>query len=589
MRTVTFGLALAMFGILGAAGGGAASAASEYWIAPNGGDDQPGTQDRPFATLARAQQTVRQQIAKGLTGDVRVTLRGGVYRLEKPLVLSPEDSGTSAHRIGYAAAANERVIVSGGRSIGGWRAGEGGAWVADVPEANSGKWAFTQLWVNGRRAVRARTPNADDANPHWQLASAELSPDLKKFTVRLAPGLLKPIARADQVEAMIVGNWEINRKRVAKIDATSGVVELAPPHIGGPEYIQPAAGRWCYFENAIEMLDRPGEWFLDTAAGKLHYRPRDGEDMTRALVIAPVLAQLVQIRGAEGRPVRNVHFTGITFACTDWPIPAGGYQGIQACHYNTAGSAGQSTGRILAAVDAKFAEGCSVEDGALVHLGGCGIELGDGCVDNLVQGNRITDVAGNGVNVGGGVPKGNRVLNNHVFACGQLFYGAVGIWVGIAERTTVAHNLVHDLPYTGISVGWEWSTRPTPCRENVVEANHVYNVMNRLCDGGCIYTLGWQPGTIIRGNHLHGVHRSQFAQGAPNNGMFIDEGSKGYLFEKNVIYDTAAELVRFNACQREWHTWRDNHIGDREKVLAAGKETVDAAGPQPPYRQRFAR
>ena len=102
------------------------------------------------------------------------------------------------------------------------------------------------------------------------------------------------------------------------------------------------------------------------------------------------------------------------------------------------------------------------------------------------------------------MPKGNRVLNNHVFACGQSFYGAVGIWVGIAERTTVAHNLVHDLPYTGISVGWEWSTRPTPCRENVVEGNHVYNVMNRLCDGGCIYTLGWQPGTVIRGNHLHG-------------------------------------------------------------------------------------
>ena len=112
--------------------------------------------------------------------------------------------------------------------------------------------------------------------------------------------------------------------------------------------------------------------------------------------------------------------------------------------------------------------------------------------------------------------------------------------------------------------------------------------MNRLCDGGCIYTLGWQPGTVIRGNHLHDVHRSQFAQGAPNNGMFIDQGSKGYLFEKNVIYDTSAELVRFNECQRDWHTWRDNHFGEREKVLAAGKETVDNAGPQPPYRQRFA-
>ncbi|NUQ63191.1 MAG: hypothetical protein HUU20_11995 [Pirellulales bacterium] len=94
---------------------------------------------------------------------------------------------------------------------------------------------------------------------------------------------------------------------------------------------------------------------------------------------------------------------------------------------------------------------------------------------------------------------------------------------------------------------------------------------------------------MIRGNYLHDVHRSQFAQGAPNNGMFIDQGSKGYLFEKNVIHDTSAELVRFNDCQRDWHTWRDNHFGAREEVLAAGKQTVDNAGPQPPYRERFTR
>lgn len=585
MRTAICLLAFALFGFVVAIGGGAA--ASEFFVAPNGADDQPGTQDRPFATLARAQQAVRQLVAAGLKEDVRVTLAGGVYRLEKPLTFSADDSGTAAHRICYAAADGQRVIVTGGRRIGDWRQESDGLWAVDVPQAKDGKWAFTQLYVNGHRATRARTPNADDANPHWQLAAAQLSADLKSFTIRLAPGLLKAVARPDQVEVMIAGNWEINRKRVAKIDPASGTVELAPPHIGGPEYIQPAAGRWCYFENAKEWLDRPGEWFLDTSAGKLFYRPRDGEDMGRALVVAPVLTRLVEILGSPGKPVRNVHFSGITFTATDWPIPAGGYQGIQACHYNTALAFGQSTGRITAAIDCKHAEKCSVTDGALLHLGGCGIELGEGCVDCAVEGNHVADIAANGINVGGGVPKGNRVVNNHVESCGQLFYGAVGIWVGIAERTTVAHNLVHDLPYTGISVGWEWSTRPTPCRENVVEFNHVYKVMNRLCDGGCIYTLGWQPGTVIRGNHLHGVHRSQFAQGAPNNGMFIDEGSKGFLFEKNVIYDTSAELVRFNQCQQDWHTWRDNHFGDREKVLAAGKATVDAAGPQSPYRERI--
>jgi hypothetical protein len=118
----------------------------------------------------------------------------------------------------------------------------------------------------------------------------------------------------------------------------------------------------------------------------------------------------------------------------------------------------------------------------------------------------------------------------------------------------------------------------------VIEYNHVYDVMNRLCDGGCIYTLGFQPGTIIRGNHLHGVHRSPMAQGAPNDGMFIDQGSKGYLFERNVIYDTAAAPIRFNQCQRDWHTWNDNHIGEEAEVKKTGKEIIEKAAVRPPWR-----
>jgi hypothetical protein len=207
----------------------------------------------------------------------------------------------------------------------------------------------------------------------------------------------------------------------------------------------------------------------------------------------------------------------------------------------------------------------------------------------------IDDVAGNGVSVGErvsvvkGVPRGNRVLDNLVRDCGQRFYGAVGIWVGFAERTTIAHNLIHRLPYTGISVGWEWSTKPTSCRENIIEFNHVYDVMNRLCDGGCIYMLGLQPGTIVRGNHLHDVHRSFMAQGAPNNGMFIDEGSKGYHFERNVIHDTAAEPIRFNLCERGWHTWADNYIGRDAQASPGGMKTIDEARPQAPWRERFNR
>jgi hypothetical protein len=307
--------------------------------------------------------------------------------------------------------------------------------------------------------------------------------------------------------------------------------------------------------------------------------------MTSALVEAPRLVQLVVVRGEPGRPVRNLHFRHLGLRHTDWPIPPGGYQGqgVQACDYHTAATADGSQGRdviVPSAVELRHAEGCSIEDSVLARLGGSGLVLGEGCVDSLVQGNLFQRIAGNGIGVYGGVPKGSRIENNVVRLCGERFYGAVGIWVGIAERTTIAHNTVYDLPYTGISVGWEWSPKATPCRENRIEANHVYNVMKRLCDGGCIYTLGWQPGTVIRGNYLHDVHRSSLAQGAPNNGMFIDEGSKGFLFEENVIHDTSAEPIRFNLCEKSWHTWKNNHFGTRAEVEKTGAATIAAAGVQ---------
>lgn len=563
--------------------------AADVFVAPNGNDANPGTEQQPLATIAKAQAVVRQLATAGLKSDVTVWLRGGTYRIEKPLVFGPEDSGSEQFKISYAARPGEKVTISGGRLVSGWRRGEGEVWMAPVPGVKEGKSDFRHLFVNGRRAVRARTPNADAADPDWQLKGAELAPDLSRYTLTLAPGLLGQWSNPTDIEVMVVGNWEINRLPVQSIDPKTGVVVLAPPHAQGHDAIRPGPGRWCHFIGAPEMLDQPGEWCLDRPSGTLHYRPLPGEDMEKAEAVAPVAERLLEVAGKPDRPVRNLHFRGLRFEHTTLALPKGGYLGIQACHCTTGKTWTETWGRVPAAVCWNFVEQSSLDDCVLAHLGGCGVELVAGCNDNLLQGNEIVEVSGNGIMIGGprdeaSVPKRNRIRNNHIHDCGVEYYGAVGIWVGFAQRTEIAHNLVHGLPYSGISVGWQWNPQPTPCRESTVEFNHVYDVMNRLCDGGCIYTLGFQPGTVIRGNHLHGAHRSRYAQGAPNNGMFIDEGSKGFLFEQNVIYDTAAELVRFNQCQREWHTWRDNHFGPAEEVTKSGREIIARAGLEPAFR-----
>lgn len=565
------------------------AAAPDLYVSPDGGDDAPGTRERPLAGLSGARDRVRAMIEDGLDSDVVVRLRGGVYRLSEPVTFGPRDSGTAEYSITYAAAPGEEVVVSGGSPVTGWRRGEDGVWIARVKKGRH----FHQLYVNGRRAIRARTPNRDDRPSRWQLRDAVLSEDLSTYTLTLKPGTLKDWAKPGEVEVMVSGNWAINRKRLQAVRPQEGVAVLAPPHTSGLPWNAPRAGRWCYFENAREMLDRPGEWHLDRAAGLLSYMPREGEDMREARVIAPVADRLIRIQGTPQEPVRNLYFRGISFRHTGWTLPEGGYRGVQACHFGSAGggSSGSRWLRLPGAVRLDHARGCSFEDCELAHLGACGIELVTRCRDNTVRGCHVFDVAGNGIMIGGptaeeNVPRGNTVSRCRVHHCGARYHGGVGIWVGIAARTTVARNHVREMPYTGVSVGWQWNPQPTPCRENTVARNHIHEVMKQLADGGCIYTLGLQPGTVIRGNHLHGVRRGPFAQGAPNNGMFIDQGSKGYLFERNVVYDTSAEPVRFNQCRREWHTWKDNYFGVRppgraaegEKARAV-REIIDEAGP----------
>jgi hypothetical protein len=550
--------------------------AKDFHVAPQGVDSNPGTKNQPFGTLAHARDVVRQEISRGLQEDVTVYLRGGVYELADTLAFGPADSGDSSHAITYAAGEGEKVVVSGGRRIKGWEKGADGIWSAAIPGAKDGAWHFRQLFVNGKRAIRARTPEAAAEQPCSQLKGATLEADLSKWTYQFARGQLKDVKNIADVECVVFGNWEITRKLFESVDAETGIAVMAPPHILAHDAIAPAADRFYHLENAREFLDTPGEWYLDRKSGVVSYMPRPGEDMLKADVIAPRLKHLVEINGTAGAPVRNLHFKGISFEHSDWKLPPAGYSGVQACHYAAGKSWNEPAwGMIDAAIRWEGAANCSIEGGALTRLGGCGIELAGNCRDCVIQGNSITDISGNGVQVGasdrtGAIARGCRVANNSIHDCGIDYAGAVGVWVGFAEGTVVAHNLIHTLPYSGISVGWQWNSEPTPCKNNTIEFNHIHHVMNRLGDGGGIYTLGWQPGTVIRSNLIHDVKRSQLAQAAPNNGMFIDEGSKGFLFESNVIYKTSGEPIRFNQCQRDWHTWKDNTLGQEAPCPKAG-------------------
>ena len=561
---------------------------SELFVAPGGDDAGPGSAARPFATLARAQQVVRAQVRTGLEQDVTVKIGPGVYELTAPLRFGPGDAGTDEHAVTYAAAGDGEVVISGGVRVTGWQRGDGKLWTTSVRGVGVG-WYPRQLFVNGLRAVRARTPNADGSPAYGLAKGAALSEDRSTYTVTLDPAEVQAWGGVEDVELVVCGNWEITRKRLSSVDPDTGVLTLAPPHGGGHQAIRPAKGRHYFLENAPELLDQPGEWYLDRPTGALTYWPREGEDMSQAVTVMPRLTRLVEVVGSAEKPVRNLHFRGLRFAHADWAFPECGFNGIQASHYcyPKEGQKGWTWFPWLCSEPAllwRYAHGCSLTDGALELLGGVGLHLLQGCCDNRIEGNAVRDIGGSGIMVGehlsgfpwsketlpdAQLPKRNRVANNLVRRCGLDDFGAVGVWVSFTDGTVVAHNYVYDMPYTGISVGWRWDQAPTACRNNVVENNHVRDVLQKLCDGGCLYTLGFQPGTVIRNNLFHNALRSETAQGAPNNGIFFDQGSKGFHVEGNVIYATSAQPIRFNQCKREWHTWADNRFG--LPVAAPGK------------------
>ncbi|NLZ02237.1 MAG: hypothetical protein GXY25_17105, partial [Pirellulaceae bacterium] len=214
---------LAIACLLGAPPAGGA----EFFVATDGSDTNPGTAAQPLATIAKAQQVVRTQVAKGGDARVIVWIKGGTYPLDEPLVFGPESGGTERVSVTYAGMPGQRVILSGGRQIGGWEPQGDGLWAARLPGGERAD-RFRNLYVDERRAVLAREPNEDARPDCVQLKAAELSEDRSRFTLTFPPGVLDNLAESSDLEVMVAGNWAINRKRVESVDPAAGTLLLRP-------------------------------------------------------------------------------------------------------------------------------------------------------------------------------------------------------------------------------------------------------------------------------------------------------------------------------------------------------------------------
>ncbi|MBC7352865.1 MAG: hypothetical protein H5U08_10945, partial [Thermogutta sp.] len=276
------------------------------YVSPQGNDAWSGmiaspNQDRsdgPLASLTAARDVIRKLRAAGRSGTFRVRIAPGEYTLFQPLVLEPQDSGTAESPVIYEAQGPEKPRFTGGRRITGWKKQPDGLWTAHIPEVAAGQWYFEQLWVNGRRATRARSPNkfyfyVQRKIDHFvdSATGQPVETGNRAFQARredVAPLFNIPRERLSDVTLVTYHSWETSRSRLASVDPQQNIVTITAPIPWGFAYWGPNCR--YHLENFRAALDEPGEWFLDRD-GTLFYYPRADEDMTTAVVMAPVVSE----------------------------------------------------------------------------------------------------------------------------------------------------------------------------------------------------------------------------------------------------------------------------------------------------------
>jgi hypothetical protein len=525
-------------------------------------------------TVPGALDLLRARRADGETEPARILIHDGRHELAAPIVIDPALAGEG---LTIGSAGSSSPILSGGRVIGDLYVHEDGTWRTVIDDVRRGLWRFEEVFADLEPRTHARHPNEGYA----RVVTA--GPDNRtSFTfdpAEIPAHLLDPGA-----EIVFLHDWSTSRIRIAGMDGPTNTITLANP-IGcaAPHYaITNFEPHPRYFvEGGTSLVDVPGEWALDRISGQFAYMPMPGERVDQIRLIAPVAPMLLSIRGSPVSAVSNVQVHGLRFAHVSWPVPPRGYAEGQASFYDDRDSPGSDGIRdaVPAAIELAWARGCRIESCTITSVGGSGIWIGEGCRDCRVVGSIVRTTGANGIMLGetgsrlvDGEPwwqanpqqvaSGNSVRHCLVERCGRRFFGAVGIWIGLAERTTVAGCEIRDLPYTGVSVGWRWDEAPTPCRDNVIEANHIHHVMQTLSDGGGIYTLGRQPGTVLRGNAIH--HVQQNAGRAPSNGIFFDQGTMDILVERNIIWAIDTTPIR-------WHWTYQNTVRDNTFVLHEGQ------------------
>ena len=599
--------------------------AGEIWISPKGSDFNDGTRQSPKATLTSALRQAREWRRtedNRIQGGITIYMEGGTYAFYEPVFIRPEDSGTKESPTIIRSVGDEKVVLSGGICINGWKK-QGKVWVADVPVFNGRPLDFRQLWVNGKKAVRAR--DVEDFEKMNRICSVDEKNEILYVPAVSIRRLIdnKGNLKAKYAEMVLHQMWCVANLRIRSVEVQgdSAAIRFHQPESRiqfehpwpRPMVTTDGHNSAFYLTNARELQDVPGEWYHDIDARKIYYYPREGEKMQEAEVIVPAVETLVRVEGTLDRPVCHIRFEKITFSYTTWMRPSEkGHVPLQAGMYLTDGYRIDPKmqrnylnhpldnqgwlGRPAAAVCVVAARQIDFERCRFEHLGSTGLDYEEAVQGGVVRGCLFRDIAGNGLLVGSFSPAAHEThlpydpadrrevctqqqINNCYFTeIGNEDWGCLAIAAGYVGDVNIEHNEISEVPYSGISLGWGWTQTVNCMRNNRVHANLIHHYAKHMYDVAGIYTLGSQPKSYVTENCVHSIYKPGYVHD-PNHWFYLytDEGSS-FITVRDNWTEGEKYLQNANGPGNVWENNGpkvDNDVRERAGLEAGYKDLLN--------------
>lgn len=505
-----------------------------YYVAKNGSDTNPGTEDKPFLTIQKFADIAQP-------GDL-VLVREGNYHE----TITPKRGGRVGDPILYVAYPGEDVCITGTEVVTSkWKKHAGNIYKTPV-DAN-----IEQLFVDREMMIEARWPNMT-FDQLWERKCWAAAGTGSEYMKMKDPELAKTnIDWTGAVATLNVAHqFHTWTRVVSKHEKGSDTFEYRGD-MGKLSGTIGKAGHWendyYYLTGKLEALDIPTEWFYDKDEKMLYVWTPDGKSPDNCKV-----EYKARENGFKVQDLNEIHLIGFNLFACNFTFDNTVHSVVDGCH-------------LLFPTFVRELSDDAIGDPITGMTGS----------HNLIQNTSLAYTPISGLAMVGGY---NTVRNNLVHdVCwnGSLRYPSINMLPGevkndIWNPSVVSHNTVYNAGSAGIGFRGQ---------NYIVEYNYVHHCGMMSHDVAAIYTSGsGSAGSTVRYNWVHNCHPE--IENGQNIGLGIraDDQCRNMTVHHNVVWDTGLDAIIMKG---EYHSIYNNTTFCTDERLVVGNSIRLDTEPEP--------